>query len=775
MIYGFFVTRYPFGDARRRAVSFLAARTVRICVLILVLASSGASAQGQGPAVELTEAERAWLAAHPRIRLAPDPDFKPIEYFDEAGTYQGAAADIIRLLERKLGITITIVRLKNWDEAMAQFKSHDVDLLGAMVRTPNREKFALFTEPLLTVPGGIFARSGSVSELTLDDLKGKKVAVVSNYTAHDVLGTQYPDILLDVAPDVDSALAKTSLGMVDAYVENMANAVYYSQAAGITNLQLVGKTDFDYRWAIGIRKDWPELQGILNKGLAALGEEERSQAIRRWIYIEGQRWRPGKEFYIGFVTLSFAFLLLIAVAWNWSLRKVVRDRTASLRKELTERERVEAALTELTGQLEARVAERTAELQHEVAERKRSEELLRVSEENYRRFAGLTSDYVFIRTRRDGGPCVMSWMGGSGGAITGYSDEEIFKLGCLLPLVHPEDQDALAAHLRGMAPGDSRQSEFRLLTKAGEIKWISENDRCEAGASEGEVVLYGAATDITERKRLDMEIKARLEELVAERTAELEASLSELHLAQARIVASEKLATLGYLASGLAHELNTPLGAIVASNRLIGEHLDEDPWGSVEFLGSLDGGERLLYDRVLAMAKEAGPDLTLTHSAWSRRREGRSEFDSAGIPNGEEVAERLEDLGILGRAGELSGLLGIRRNAEILTFASRAAGARQMAEVVNIAARKAASVVAALSSYLMEKPEDLGQAVDLDGELDKVLILLNNMLKHGIRVRREFSGARAAGSPDKLSQVWLNLIRNAAQAMDFQEIGRAHV
>ncbi len=41
----------------------------------------------------MSEEESEWLVAHPVIRLAPDPDFPPIEYFDENGEYRGIAAD----------------------------------------------------------------------------------------------------------------------------------------------------------------------------------------------------------------------------------------------------------------------------------------------------------------------------------------------------------------------------------------------------------------------------------------------------------------------------------------------------------------------------------------------------------------------------------------------------------------------------------------------------------------------------------------------------------
>ncbi|MDD2735138.1 MAG: PAS domain S-box protein [Desulfuromonadaceae bacterium] len=443
--------------------------------------------------VQFTDAERKWLQSHPTIILAPDPDFKPIEYIDTSGEYRGAAADIIRLLEKKLGIKITIAHVKNWDEAMVKFKNQEVDLLGAMVKTPNREKFATFTDTIVSVPGGIFTRNKPESDLTLKDLKGKKVAVVSNYTAHDVLMDKYPDIILDVVPDVSTGLAKVSLGMVDAYVENMANATYYSQETGITNLHLAGKTDFDYRWGIGIRKDWPELQGILNKGLASISEGERQQAIERWIYIEGQQWRPSRNFIYGAAVSTFGILLLLVGYWNYALRKMVRSRTVLLQRELDERQRAESALQRLTSQLEERVREKTSEL--------------RASEENYRYISGLTSDFVHKCTRTGSDPYRIQWVGGGIKAITGYSIEEVYEKGCWLSFVHPDDRQAVTSHLLSLTPGNRKTIEFRLISKEGETRWIAETSDCTKGEKEGELLLLGASRDITDRKLYEEELQ----------------------------------------------------------------------------------------------------------------------------------------------------------------------------------------------------------------------------------------------------------------------------
>lgn len=327
-------------------------KTIALTLLLTCLMVPGLLLSGGRPhadnsvRTELSSEEQEWLKNNPVVRLAPDPEFKPIEYFDENGTYQGIAADNIRLLEQKLGISITIVRKQNWDEVLTAFKSGEIEMLGAVVPTPAREAFMRFTDPLFDVPGGIFVRREFEDRtLTLADLKGMRVSVVSNYTAHDILRTRHTDIVLDVVPTTLAGLQKLSFGMSDAYIENVATAVYYLQESAITNIRLVGSTDFNYRWAVGVRKDLPVLQQILNKGLKQISEQERRQINSRWIPVVKQGLHLSKTTVA--ITFAVAALLITAAVIIWN---------RSLTREIRERKRMEAALEEMNRTLEERIS-----------------------------------------------------------------------------------------------------------------------------------------------------------------------------------------------------------------------------------------------------------------------------------------------------------------------------------------------------------------------------------------------------------------------------------
>ncbi|MGI9519334.1 MAG: transporter substrate-binding domain-containing protein, partial [Pirellulaceae bacterium] len=76
----------------------------------------------------MTSQERAWLDAHPVIRLAPDPNYAPTEFLDENGNYVGITADFVALIEERLDIKFEIIRTGEWDENIAMMKARQVDV-----------------------------------------------------------------------------------------------------------------------------------------------------------------------------------------------------------------------------------------------------------------------------------------------------------------------------------------------------------------------------------------------------------------------------------------------------------------------------------------------------------------------------------------------------------------------------------------------------------------------------------------------------------------------
>ncbi len=263
------------------------------------------------------------------------------------------------------------------------------------------------------------------------------------------------------------------------------------------------------------------------------------------------------------------------------------------------------------------------------------------------------------------------------------------------------------------------------------------------------------------------QINSTLETRVLERTRELNSALEEQRMLQDRLVKVGKLSALGQVTAGIAHELNTPLGAIQSSARTLTLFFEETLPGLAGFTSSLEDPERRLYDAALDLGLRGNRSLAGSFPEKKALRAIEARLQAAGTGKEKELAELISDTGMADSLDSLLPLLPAGRDEEILRTAGESAIARRMLEVIHESSRKAATVISALRSYLYPRQEGDNTLVDLAEDIPRVLTLMHNMLKRGIVVNTHLDRALVRGSSDKLSQVWMNIIRNAVQAMDY--------
>jgi ABC-type amino acid transport substrate-binding protein len=311
---------------------------------------SGNPAYGEAVPVQLSADEQQWIAAHPEITVCPDPDYPPFEYFDARGNYVGISADFLKKISEKTGLHITAVRKSDWNSCLLAVRANQTDLLGAVYVSDLREGYLNYTAPYYQPPLVIITGKGSPQNLTLADLEGKTVVAVDNYTSEILLREQYPKIHIVTVPNIESGLEMVSYGRADAYFGDLASASWDVDHQGLTNLQISGKytpqIPQQYQVSIGVRSNEPELQGIVNKGIASISPEERDQIVDRWVSTTLEPEGIDSWLLTGFLAciVILVIITIIIVAWNRSLRRAVDEKTRELVIELDERRKTEEAL-----------------------------------------------------------------------------------------------------------------------------------------------------------------------------------------------------------------------------------------------------------------------------------------------------------------------------------------------------------------------------------------------------------------------------------------------
>jgi len=236
--------------------------------------------------IELENWEKLWLVGKSPFKLGIDPSWAPFEFVDEDGMYSGISSGYVDLITSRLGIEMKPVPDLTWPDVIAKAKSGEIDVLPAVTKTPDREKYLLFTEPYISFPMVITTRKDAPFVDSLAGLEGKQVGVVKGYASQEIIEINHPGIKLVLVENLQAGLQKLGEGEMDAFVDNLLTITHEFDKSRIDNLKIASPTKYAFKLSMAVRKDLPELVPILNKVLGTIDERERASIVNSWTAIQ---------------------------------------------------------------------------------------------------------------------------------------------------------------------------------------------------------------------------------------------------------------------------------------------------------------------------------------------------------------------------------------------------------------------------------------------------------------------------------------------------------
>ncbi len=377
--------------------------------------------------------------------------------------------------------------------------------------------------------------------------------------------------------------------------------------------------------------------------------------------------------------------------------------------------------------------------------------------------------------------------------LHGYTPDQVQADPSLLyKLLHEDDIDMMRREEeRAIRELRKFDVEVRFRTRDGGVQWsrivsqprIQENDVILSDGIELDITGSKQAEDALREsesryrllsEELELKVAGRTDELkkanedLLKTNRELEGALSDLNAAQSQLVQSEKMAALGQLAAGIAHELNTPLGAITSSIRSMVDVMQRKVPETARLLPTFNEKERQVFETILRESLEKVVRIdTLPDRAT--RKEIAGILEDAGIRDSASVAALIADIGAHELKDRLADLLTVDNRDGILDAISVLSSIRRMGEIIYVASEKAASVINALQSYMKQDTDVDVANVYVDREIDTILTLFHNKTKHGVSIRKSYiPGAPVLGNRNSLNQLWINLFNNAFQTMNWE-------
>ena len=491
-------------------------RLLPLCALwqFVVLLGLGTSSE---PTIQAADSDVAKQIVYGGIQ-----DYHPYEYLDAEGNPQGFTVELLREIEKVLGIEIDI-RFGAGPDILMRFEAGEFDLI-ARGYSEHLAESDDYLSPLLTLYRALAFSPGRQSyPQELNELQRETIAVKPNGSMHRML-VDLPSATrpkLAFPPTLTNALEQLSRGEITVVAANALMIRYAAARAGITDLVEIPIRSTSYHF-ITQKGRAPEFAEFETAFETVRSSGRLAQLDEEFLTVVGHEPGPSK---LGWYLMAFMVVLATlgtaALVWNRSLQREVKTRTQKLSE----------------------------------------------SESRFRKLAETTTVIPWEAELSNGR---FTYVGPQVVPLLGYPLEDWYQENFWSGHVHPDDRKSVREFcLESSASTSDFDFEYRMITADDRTLWLR---NFVTVVCKRPVALRGFLIDITERKRSEEQLMQYMSDVekarhqIEQQATELAGQASEIR--EAQLHAEQGSRAKSEFLANMSHEIRTPMNGIIGMTEL---------------------------------------------------------------------------------------------------------------------------------------------------------------------------------------------------------------
>ena len=239
------------------------------------------------PALQLTEEEKQFVANQPTLNVSNELNWPPFDYA-QGGRPNGYSIDIVELIAQMTGLNVRFINGFSWPELIELYKAGEIDLLQSVIATDTNRQLGLLGSPYAQLPYALVTRDNFGALNDLSELNGKQLAIPAGWSTIPILRSRYPEIDIVETGSTLDALERVMDGEAAAALDSEVIMRFLQRTYFLSGLQFhdeasFGDSQLPDTLHIVVPPDRPQLRQLLDKAIAALGEEQFQYLSAKWL------------------------------------------------------------------------------------------------------------------------------------------------------------------------------------------------------------------------------------------------------------------------------------------------------------------------------------------------------------------------------------------------------------------------------------------------------------------------------------------------------------